>query len=127
MDTNFDFKEDGICCFCGKKYHHYGNDIRPLVSARGNRCCDECNSGIVIPNRLVFWRPITYRYFIKDKETGKLIDASGLPFDEENGDISDLVSFTNYIDAEHHINIDHLFHHEVVRVALLEDKYNGRS
>lgn len=52
---NFGLKKEGECCFCHKLYYNYGNDIRPLVSNYGDRCCNACNNNIVIPNRLKFW------------------------------------------------------------------------
>lgn len=38
------------CCICGQEFTGYGNNPYP-VSYRG-KCCDECNSTIVIPKRL---------------------------------------------------------------------------
>ncbi|WP_300924573.1 hypothetical protein [uncultured Clostridium sp.] len=60
--------KEGKCCFCGKTYTNYGNDIRPLVTLSGEtRCCNECNNNIVIPNRMKFWNT-NYFYVIYDKE-----------------------------------------------------------
>lgn len=44
-----DYKEEGICSICFRKYTHFGNNAWPIN--RG-RCCDECNATIVIPARL---------------------------------------------------------------------------
>lgn len=38
------------CCICGKEIEGYGNNPVP-VKAEG-RCCDECNSNYVIPERI---------------------------------------------------------------------------
>ena len=43
------------CCFCGKEIDGFGNNPSPFAEIeelRDARCCDECNSGIVIPARL---------------------------------------------------------------------------
>lgn len=45
-------EKEGYCCFCGKKYANYGNDIWPIVTSNGGRCCDECNMNIVAPTRI---------------------------------------------------------------------------
>lgn len=73
-------EREGKCCFCGKSYTNYGNDIRPLVNTKGDRCCDECNMEIVIPNRLKFWTH-DYFYCIYDTQTGKYIGELQLPVD----------------------------------------------
>lgn len=39
------------CCFCGKDYLGYGNDISPIMGFDNPFCCDECNRKIVIPTR----------------------------------------------------------------------------
>ena len=70
-------KENGICCFCGKIYNHYGNDVRPIVTATGDRCCDDCNINIVIPNRLKFWKA-DYEYVVEDITTNLFIDENNL-------------------------------------------------
>lgn len=38
-----------VCSICGKKYSGYGNNARPV---NDGRCCDECNSTIVVPRRI---------------------------------------------------------------------------
>lgn len=43
------------CCFCGKDIKDYGNDIRPINTSKGDRCCDACNLSIVIPTREKIW------------------------------------------------------------------------
>lgn len=62
------YKETGTCCFCGKKYTHYGNSIDPLIHPSGidARCCDVCNATIVIPNRLVFRSKMIFVIYNKD-------------------------------------------------------------
>lgn len=38
------------CVFCGQKFTGYGNNPAPLRSS--GKCCDDCNSTIVIPARI---------------------------------------------------------------------------
>lgn len=66
------------CCFCGEQLNGWGNDIRPLVTNNGDRCCDKCNRDIVIPNRLKFWTN-DYFYTIYDMHTGMYIGELNLP------------------------------------------------
>ena len=44
------------CCLCGKKFEGYGNNPAPLTEESyiysEKRCCDDCNSKKVIPERL---------------------------------------------------------------------------
>lgn len=42
-------RKQKICSICGKSYEGYGNNAQPVNSGR---CCDVCNSEIVIPRRL---------------------------------------------------------------------------
>ncbi len=44
------YKQLYRCIFCNKIFEGYGNNPRP-VTEEGS-CCDECNSKIVIPERL---------------------------------------------------------------------------
>ena len=44
-----DYKETGKCCICGKEYTHYGNNALPI---KDGRCCDECNSTVVMEARI---------------------------------------------------------------------------
>ena len=37
------------CSICGKKYNGYGNNAQPV---NDGRCCDNCNSEIVVPRRI---------------------------------------------------------------------------
>lgn len=43
------YNETGICSICFKEYTHWGNNAWPVNEGR---CCDECNSNIVIPARI---------------------------------------------------------------------------
>lgn len=51
--------EKKICCICGKEFTGWGNNPDPVTDKDGNlfdedaRCCDECNSEVVIPTRLL--------------------------------------------------------------------------
>ena len=65
-------ERSGKCCFCGKSYDNWGNDIRPLVTGKGDRCCNECNINIVIPNRIKFWN-VEYIYIVEDTRTNKYV------------------------------------------------------
>ena len=52
-DTNKIVKKlkegEGICSICFKKYTHWGNNAWPVNEGR---CCDTCNTNIVIPARI---------------------------------------------------------------------------
>ena len=37
------------CTICGRAYEGYGNNAAPVTDGR---CCDECNTTVVIPRRL---------------------------------------------------------------------------
>jgi hypothetical protein len=39
-----------ICCLCGEPYTGYGNDPWPVKDE--GRCCNGCNTSLVIPERL---------------------------------------------------------------------------
>jgi len=41
-----------ICVLCGTEFEGYGNNPAPLNQGHG-RCCDECNTDVVIPKRLM--------------------------------------------------------------------------
>jgi hypothetical protein len=43
-------KETKVCSICQQPYSGYGNNAWPV---NDGRCCDDCNSSIVIPARLV--------------------------------------------------------------------------
>ena len=44
------------CCFCGKELSKAEqNDTRPIMSERGEFCCDKCNAEIVVPTRKKVW------------------------------------------------------------------------
>jgi len=43
------------CCICKKEIDDDGHDPRPIVSKRGNRCCDDCNKDVVVPTRKEVW------------------------------------------------------------------------
>ena len=38
-----------ICSICGKEYQGYGNNAQPVDDCR---CCNDCNSRVVIPFRM---------------------------------------------------------------------------
>ena len=40
------------CIICQKSYSGWGNSADPVVVGEDNRCCDDCNTNIVIPRRL---------------------------------------------------------------------------
>lgn len=39
------------CCICGESFVGYGNNPAPITSK--GRCCNKCNSEVVIPARLL--------------------------------------------------------------------------
>lgn len=41
-----------ICCFCGKVFYGWGNNPYPANKDEDARCCDDCNTTVVIPVRL---------------------------------------------------------------------------
>jgi hypothetical protein len=43
--------QEKICCLCGHEYVGFGHNPEPLRDAP-LRCCDECNSSKVIPERI---------------------------------------------------------------------------
>ena len=48
MDLTLKNEKEGVCCICGKPYDNYGNNAKPF---RDGRCCDECDTKVVIPYR----------------------------------------------------------------------------
>lgn len=44
-----DFK----CCICGSHCYGFGNNPYPVSKNENDRCCDDCNSEVVIPARLM--------------------------------------------------------------------------
>ena len=48
MDAEDEDVDDG-CCFCGVDYGRYGNNAQPLFDGR---CCNTCNTELVIPARI---------------------------------------------------------------------------
>jgi hypothetical protein len=40
------------CCICGKVFTGHGKDPKPVIIDPGARCCDDCNSRVVLPMRL---------------------------------------------------------------------------
>ena len=36
------------CCVCGKEFKGHGNNPWPLVKTEGSRCCDKCNSKVLV-------------------------------------------------------------------------------
>lgn len=40
------------CCICGKEFEGYGNNPWPINNDPEERCCDECNMKVVIPERI---------------------------------------------------------------------------
>lgn len=42
-----------ICCFCGKECEdEFGNNPYPANTEEDARCCNDCNTTIVIPERI---------------------------------------------------------------------------
>ena len=42
-------KKKNRCSICGEEYLGFGNNARPVNS---KRCCDDCNTTVVIPSRI---------------------------------------------------------------------------
>lgn len=108
------------CCFCHKEIEGYGNDPRPLVSNYGERCCDDCNANIIIPNRLKFWSAENnmYGFYILDEKANLPVNDSGLP----TLNLSNVLFFDNENAAEHFKQQEGLYECHVCRVAVRKDK-----
>jgi len=53
IDMTTSAKEsEKICCLCGQQYTGFGHNPEPLEKYPA-RCCDGCNAGRVIPERIV--------------------------------------------------------------------------
>lgn len=52
------------CCFCGMIYEGFGHNPWPVDKSDGARCCDDCDSEIVIPARIV-------ALFARDRKGGE--------------------------------------------------------
>ena len=44
------------CCICGCYYEGWGNNPSPVSNSEYARCCDLCNTTVVIPARLKLLR-----------------------------------------------------------------------
>ena len=42
-----------VCCICGKEFMGMGNNPSPVIEGRRKRCCNYCNSNVVIPSRFI--------------------------------------------------------------------------
>lgn len=42
-----------VCSICGKNYEGYGNNAEPV---NNGRCCNNCNTTIVVPRRMQDYR-----------------------------------------------------------------------
>ena len=40
------------CSICGEKFKGFGNNPAPVTTGDGDRCCDTCNSFVVLPARM---------------------------------------------------------------------------
>lgn len=48
-----EIQENPTCCFCGRSCENaYGNNPYPASKKDGERCCNVCNSTVVIPARI---------------------------------------------------------------------------
>lgn len=41
-----------ICCICKREFIGWGNNPWPVVKDETKKCCNNCNSEIVIPARI---------------------------------------------------------------------------
>lgn len=99
MRARENYKE-GYCCFCGEKYEYRGNNADPIHIGHG-RCCDRCNSEIVLParaseydeifeicsdfekyERLELTIPITLngQYVVKERNTNAYVSSKEEPW-----------------------------------------------
>lgn len=49
----YESKPQYTCCICGSHFIGYGNNPWPVSKTDGDRCCDDCNSDVVIPARII--------------------------------------------------------------------------
>lgn len=49
--------KDTYCCICGKKIEGWGNNPWPVNIEPDARCCDDCNSSVVLEARINSMRP----------------------------------------------------------------------
>lgn len=49
LRTMNDIENHHYCCFCGKEYAGIGYDAEPVWYGR---CCDQCNTMLVLPARI---------------------------------------------------------------------------
>lgn len=40
--------ESFVCCICGNEFNGWGNNPYPLVKEDNARCCDDCNTLVII-------------------------------------------------------------------------------
>lgn len=40
------------CCICGQMFIGFGNNPWPIVNDDDSRCCDDCNTTRVVPERI---------------------------------------------------------------------------
>lgn len=112
-------EKTGNCCFCREKYTNYGNDIRPLVTSVGNRCCNACNAIIVIPNRLKLWGA-EYCYGIRDTHT-KCFITKDKQISDNDFWTDEIIKFKDLSEAEYFIKNEGLNICEPVRMLIRED------
>ena len=114
-------KENLYCCFCHKPIK-IGNDIRPLITSLGTKCCDTCNSLIVLPNRVKFWfTRIPDIYVIKDKATKYYYDVTVLPNSAAILHSEYIKKFLTFEDAERFVKYNNLQNCDIVRIISRED------
>ena len=53
------------CCICGKEIEGYGNNPWPVSTNEDDRCCDECNLEVILPERI-----LTLMRLEKEKKNG---------------------------------------------------------
>lgn len=114
-------KKDNYCCFCHKPIKE-GNDIRPLISSLGTRCCDSCNESIVIPNRVKFWfTRIPDIWVIKDKGSKYYYDVTVLPNSAAIIHSDYILKFKSFEEAEQFVKSQDIQNCEIVRIISRED------
>jgi len=48
----YEYKDDKVCCICGRKIRVWGNDPWPLNTDEDAVCCDECDMSVVLAARI---------------------------------------------------------------------------
>jgi hypothetical protein len=64
-----------ICVLCGTKFEGHGNNPAPLNRGHG-RCCDKCNTDVVIPKRMDDMLYQMFKKIMSEQEKYMLLSGS---------------------------------------------------